>query len=1154
MPRLVRNLFVDALGYDTTDYEQENDWNDVRFYDDDRNPAVIVEGKRRDVSVEEGVEQVFRYAAETAYARYLVVTNVDRMLVYRRCDESAADETHHGISGKLLADVPFQGLVADYQRHRESGQLSLNDRQALKQLLQLRAEEIRDPARYDEFEIYDRQNVASDEGFETLVETLSDCLDNYLLRYTLAAFDEHERRYAEFRKQADDLEEEIEQLRAQNHDDSEVAELEVDLASLREEYAQSRSFHSGYQTWKRLSQRQNADPDDNKEVFCRETVYVQLNKMLLIRIAEDQGLTSRMVSNGGVTQYFDFWDNYGTYTTRDYTDLFAFASEELSEVYDHLYSQRIFDWTLQDGDELNEVIQRTLWHLNHFDFSDVSRDVLGRLYEEHLDPERRSELGGFYTPTSLVDFLLDAAGYTSDKPLELPEYDLLDPACGSGTFLVRATQRLLDRLESKGVGPRESLRIVQERIHGFDIDLFATHIAEMNLLFQVIDLYRDVKRTDEEYTLDRFNIYRTDSLRTEESQPSLTATLSDTVQYKYREERRDARSAKGRDDYGFVVGNPPFVRVQNLPDGPARNSYDDYYTAYYNYDLYCLFVERAAGWLADGGTLSLVLSNKFVESRYGQKLREFALANFELETIIDFQNTDVFRNAKAFPMLFTATRRNVNRQDRSPEEFVLTEQYEFIYSEIDPPSFETLIEDGQIRHWDDVGDRGNGDVPTVTEGLRGVCLDDGTTSRPVTDAIEVYPVSSEMLTGGDWRFVSAREQVAMERMEEVSRSLSAFCVDGEVERGLRTGDNDTFVVDSSTVAEYDLESALLHPLVDGKAVERWWTPWGTTRPEQYVLYVTNNTDLDAYPNARAYLEERRDALEDRWCVAESNDPWYAIDKTKSPDLFERPKIVTPDIVLYNNFWLDDSEEFYCLNTAYQILSTDDVSDEYLLGVLNSDAVQFYYRRIAPTYKDEFLRYISEHVEEIPVPDPSQQDPELVGRVEELARSLQAAVSTYHEAEEIEADPQKAYDRVDVKRDSLALAGYIQRLPDAEGRIADSYVDGATIHLNVSDQIVCRTDAAAASFHRLIDLLGFETIDAVVDAEFPQTLAGLQRVLDTYDDTAGRLDELEATVIDLEADLNDLVYDLYDFDEETREYVANTVETPTTPVEPKAMSE
>lgn len=1206
MPRLVQHLFVDALGFDETDYEQENDWNDIRLYDDEHNPVLLVEGKRRDVDIEEGIGQLFRYASDEPYARYLLVTNIDHLRLYRRCSETDADESRHGVHAERLADVNVEQIVAAFDTDNEAitpeaveETLTLSQRQAVRQLLQIRQSELHDTARFDEFDVPDREDISTDAGFESLVETLSKCLEEYLLPYTLDAFDEYQSQYQRFRSRADDLESQIQRLRDGNHDESEIAEVEVELGNLRSEYEQYREFHSDYQTWVNLSQRQEANPEENKRIFCRESVYVQLNKILLIRIAEDQGLVDRMISNGGVSRYFDFWENYGQYTERDYSDLFEVAGEELGEVYDHLYTEQIFDWSLSDGARLDDVLQRTLWHLNHYDFSDVSRDVLGHLYEEHLDPQERKELGEFYTPTAVVDYILDEIGYTADQPLELDDYDLLDPACGSGTFLVRAVTRLRNRLDQKGIDAREALEIIQERIHGFDLNPFATHIAEMNLLFQVIDLYREVKADDETYTLDRFAVYQTDSLR-RETQTSLATHGSDVLRHKYRAEKREADEAKRRTDYGFVVGNPPYVRAQNLPDGRRRETYDEYYSAYYNYDLYCLFVERAADWLADetanrrAGRLGFVLSNKFLQSRYGERLREFVPANYQLDTLVDFGSIDVFRSAKSFPLVFTATRLPRDGRDSTPTESSVPE-YTFTVVDLSAETFPELLGES-LRSWDEVDDdnglgeghavsdtseQHEGDtaaasdaetdtdsLPTIPEFLSAVTpASSGETPPERAETLaefgidtaelaepphEAFTVPSTMVADSDWRFVSEREEAAMTAIEEAGEPLATYCVDESVERGLRTGDNDTLVLDRATIETYDIESDLVEKLVGGQQVERWYSPW----EDRYVLYTRNDTDLDDCPNARSYLESHRDSLEDRWCVSEGGEPWYAIDKTKSPELFERTKIVTPDIVLYNNFWLDESGECYCLNTTYQILSREPVSDWYLLGVLNSDVVQFYYRRIAPTYKDDFLRYISEYLEQIPIPDPETAPDDQVETVEQTARELQDRVADYHHAETVAEDPSVLYDEREITGETLSRAGYVDRLGlgDGDGEVDDVYADGTTVRLSVHDEIDCRTAAVAEQFARLIESFSPETVGELQSIPVPQTVPDLETFLDAYDETAGARSAIESAVTELESELNDAVYEVYGLDEDLCSFVDEEVETPTTPVRPKAMSD
>ncbi len=319
MPRLIDHLFINALGWKKTDYEQEDDWNDVRFFDEDRNPIVIIEGKRRDVGVDEGIEQVFRYASETPYARYLISTNIDSMHVYERCDESNTDAvTYHGVSAEPIVEVPFEGICNRVSGEAINNELTLDEKQAIKRLFRLCRDEVTHEDRYRDFNLGRRQDIDNDEGFDNLISSLRLCLEDYLLPYTLSAFDKFESRYEEFEREREELEDQIKRLEDSGHDDTEIAELEDKLAELKDDYEIYNQFHSDYETWVRLSNRQDNDPDENKEVFCRESVYVQLNKILLIRIAEDKDLVNQMVSNGGVHRYFEFWDDYTRYVDRDY--------------------------------------------------------------------------------------------------------------------------------------------------------------------------------------------------------------------------------------------------------------------------------------------------------------------------------------------------------------------------------------------------------------------------------------------------------------------------------------------------------------------------------------------------------------------------------------------------------------------------------------------------------------------------------------------------------------------------------------------------------------------------------------------------------------------------------------------------------------------
>ncbi|APX98528.1 hypothetical protein BB347_17620 (plasmid) [Natronorubrum daqingense] len=1162
MPRLVDHLFVNALGWNKADYEQEDDWNDVRFFDADRNPVVIVEGKRRDVNVEEGIEQVFRYASDTPYAQYFISTNVDEFHVYERCNGSDPNAvTYHGISAQLVTKVPFEGICNRVSGGAISDELTIDEKQAIKNLFRLRKEEVTNAERYNDFTLGSRQDVDSDEGFDNLIDSLRLCLEDYLLPYTLSAFDEFDRRYQEFEREREDLAEQIQRLEESGHDDTEIAELEDKLAELKDEYEIYSQFRSDYETWVKMSNRQENDDDENKEVFCRESVYVQLNKILLIRIAEDKQLVNQMVSNGGVHHYFEFWDDYTRYVDRDYIDLFETACEELGEVYDYLYSRRLFDWGIQDDSELDDVLQRTLWHLNHYDFESVDRDVLGHLYQEHLPPEERKALGEFYTPVAVVDLILDSVGYTVDKQLEKEEYDLIDPACGSGTFLVRAANRLLERLDNKGVPPRDAIEIVQERIHGLDLNPFACHIAELNLLFQVIDLYKDVKDDDPSYTLDRFHIYRTDSLRVE-TQESLTALHSSEVQRQYREERKQASSVKTRNDYGFVVGNPPYVRIQNIQKGPARDEYDEYKTAHYNYDIYILFMERAADWLAEDGTLGFIVSNKFTENRYGEKIQDFLIQNYSIREIINFGDVSVFEGVQSYPMIFIGDRINKDEPFRSSDDFELVEDYTFTYAGVteELPEITQTALNGSNGNGSDAREREEEggkiaelirasmpETPGSTPPGEDVLMEHIEELAPGVDVarppLKVYPMkATTLLEADEWQFIPRDEYDVINSMEAGGRDFGEYD-EAIAKNGIQTGSNDVFLIDEETIEEYGIEDSVVFPTLGGRDATRWYTP----AQNKYILYMTPDADLDETPGAKQYLEDNREELESRYCVKEGKK-WFQLARHR-PGLFDRDKVITPDICYYNNFFYDSDVEFYALNSTY-VMFADELPEEYLVGVLNSDAVQFYMRRTAPQYGNDYLRYVTSYLEEIPIPEPDKADKSLVESVTGKASELKQLSRQYQKAGELIESPELVFEREDVDRSSLSFAGYIDSM-DFAGEDADvsPNIDGTTVRLNVQDKIEFVSENAAEAFAKLLRVFDVESGGELESFDAPSSEDDLLAVIDAFESAEETLDDTKSAK-ELEEELNKAVYELYGFDEEHRELISERVEKPENPLEAK----
>lgn len=1191
-PRLVRRLFCNVLGWEHSEYEQEDEWNDVRFYDENRSPVVVVEGKRRGVDIDEGVPQVFRYASETPYADYLVSTNVDALRLYRRCDPSHPEAvSHHGVTARPVVDVDFKS-VAGANSRVTSDDLSPERRQSLQKLRSLRRSEVLNPDRYDEFDVRRPADISDDAGFRELIRVLGVCLDEYFLPYAVDTFDQLWSRYDEYDRQRTELTDQIERLEQSGHDETEVAQLQTQLRQLNEEYEEYAQFHDDFETWVRLSGRRDESFEDNKRVFCRESVYVQLNKMLLIRIAEDQGLTNRMISNGGVDDYFQFWDDYTRYVEQTYVDLFELASREVSEIYERLFSRGIFDWEIRDDPALDSVIQRTLWHLNRFDFSDVDRDILGHLYEEHLSPAERKRLGEFYTPTGVVDLILDSVGYTVDQPLERDDYDLLDPACGSGGFLVRAASRLIERLDRKGVPPAEAVEIVRRRLHGFDINPFACHIAEINLLFQIVDKYRAAKERDPEFTLDGFKIYQTNSLQTD-NQESLTALHSTEVQRRYREDRYEANKHKTRADYRFVVGNPPYVRIQNIPDGPARSEYDEYDVSVWNYDLSVLFFRRAGDWLREGGRLGFISSNKFIPNRYGKRLRPYLAQNFRFEYLIDFGDYDVFETPQAYPLVFTGKRINRDERARTVEEFQ-PDDYVFTFAEATEALPEitqtatravTEVNADARPSAESEAHTVNGEAHTVNAELThpgrsvgedapegrvadiiGACLPDSPDGDPPSwetvesrldslvsqtefdePPLRAFPVPASMIAGEEWRFVPADEEACLSEIEAGGTPLSAYANGAQLcQNGVQTGANSVFQLTADVIDEYDFDPSVVKDLVRGEHVHRWHTDV----PEYpKLLYIDSDDYLDDYPEARAYLTEHRERLEDRYCVTDEQRRWFDLARNR-PGTFGDELIFTPDVSYYSNFWYEPTGEVYGLNSVYVLSVLEGVDPYYQLGILNSDVAQFYIRRVASSYGSDYLRYQWDYLKQLPIPDPETVPAALVERVTDAAERLSDLRAEYVRAKRLRSDPDRLLARVDTE--SLSYAGYVDRL-DYQNVSGDHepVLDGDTVRFGVTDARIEFVDTRVAEMVcDLLSALGITTEQELDSLELPPRRDALRELFEQYEAAGQTVEEAPERAAEIERAYNDAVYDVYGLSDDVESLIRERVVKPANPLEPR----
>jgi hypothetical protein len=736
-PVLARRLFGDALGYDDIAYSQREDWAEVSFVDEAGEPAVVLTATDVGEDIRTARRRAFSVARDEPTVRYLVATNRNELVCYARCDSAHPDaRTRDGVTARLLTEIDLRDAVERSDGRSLAEALTPGQQLSIAKLTALRRRAVsaddgtNPPNELTLGDLREGNQAGQHTPPEDLSETLTATLTETLVPAVEDAFGHLSRRIQEFADHEATLNERIEAAKAAG-DEATVTTRRADLFELRETYATARRLEAGFARWNRVS------PDAQDEAtFCAESAAVALDTLLLARVAADRGLA------GDFDDYRAFWEEHAEHAERDAGDLVRAVREELAGVSEDATDDGTFAWVFEAdiGDAFDEVVTA----LSSVDVDELDATDLTDAFDSHLGTDGRAVRGS--TRPATAGLLLDRAGYTDSARIPDEGADLLDPACGDGSVLVGAADRLLARLDRTHASPAETLATVRNRLHGLDIHPYSVHLAETRLLLRTIDVHADAAVADTTFTLDRFSVHRTDALRDDQD----TGVASESR----RGQRREAAAAvKQRSGFGFVVGDVPTMNRSALTDGPALDAYDEYGNAAGDYDLSTLFLERAADWLAPGGQLSLAVDGDLLASAAAAGARRRLAEQFRLRELVDFDT-----GSGSTPLFVAAERRS---DDGDGEAGSATE---FTYARV-TPTFLDLVREGLVRP-DEAGnarpaelvgrclpDHPGGSPPameTVLIELDLICDATVTGSLPV----EVESVSTEALADGDWSFAA----------------------------------------------------------------------------------------------------------------------------------------------------------------------------------------------------------------------------------------------------------------------------------------------------------------------------------------------------------------------------------------------------------------
>ncbi|MDP2796522.1 MAG: TaqI-like C-terminal specificity domain-containing protein, partial [Methanoregula sp.] len=751
-----------------------------------------------------------------------------------------------------------------------------------------------------------------------------------------------------------------------------------------------------------------------------------IDRLLFLRICEDRGIEEYTTLHKlleGEQVYARLCKIFLEADAKYNSGLFHFEKEpDWNEMPDTLSLSLAIDDKVLKG-----IIKRLYYPETPYLFSVIPPEILGHVYEQFLGkvirltdghqakveykPEVKKAGGVFYTPQYIVEYIVKhtVGELTKDKtPRDVAKLRVLDPACGSGSFLIGAYQFLLDWhrdwyienlvpvfIDKKSVAdpavlallpeatPRgkkniaqaelpiykagtsgdatrtrsdwrltavEKKRILLNNIYGVDIDQQAVEVTKLSLLLKVLE------EENEE------NIDKQLKLFAERALPSLHQNIkcgnsligTDILTPEMPSEEvkrinpfdweREFADVMKAGGFDAVIGNPPYVRMESLDRIFKDYAQKNYSSFSGRADLYVYFIEKAHKLLNKEGFFGIICASKFMRAKYGINLRDFIVKNYKLHEIIDFGELPVFQNASTFPAIFIAQNESVKEQN-------------FVYTSIKRLDFSELSE--EVKHIGKTKD-------------------------------------NRSLDSVNWTLAEENEIDLIIKMNSKGKPLGEV-INNQMFMGIKSGLTKAFEIDLKTrnkIIELNPEAAeIIKPFVNGKNIRRFHLDFDNI----FLIYTHHGIDMKKYPAIIDHLNQFKEELKNRATKQE----WYELQQPQYglKQYLESPKILLPDIAKESRMTYDTQGHFVS-NTVYFIPT----NDLYLIGILNSKLIFNYFKRISTVIGDADnggrLRWFRQDVERIPLRTINFTDPAdkarhdrmiaLVTQMLELNKKLQDA--------------------------------------------------------------------------------------------------------------------------------------------------------------------
>jgi hypothetical protein len=638
---------------------------------------------------------------------------------------------------------------------------------------------------------------------------------------------------------------------------------------------------------------------------------------------------------------------------------------------------------------LGHIFEQSITELEYREGELEGRETIARLSKRKRD-------GVYYTPEPVVNYLVEqtlapwfadakaACGYPGPEEgaptaaaaaayvERLQAIRIVDPACGSGAFLISAFRRLLaervaaarDADRARGGAPgaiNEApfiAEILRDNIYGVDINPASAEIAKLALWLH--SARASAPLSSLEHTIRIGNSLVGVDFWTGRER---TAQIEERVRaFDWRAAFPEVWPARGDGGFDIVLGNPPYVKLQNLvkvdPDVAAylaaERGDDTYQSARTgNFDLYLPFIEKGLRLLAPGGRMAYIAPSPWAVNQYGEGLRSLARRGQHLDRWLDFKSHQIFEDVITYTALqfYTREPRDAVRMAAAPggemadidwSDPELAVPYDAI-----PESGEWLIATGAER--------------ALIERLSRDCL-------PLDHPSLTMAIFQGLITSADRVYHLQRLNTGRYKCTPKDKRVAPY--------------------------EVEIEDAIMKPLVSGAEAKRYEEPETDTyllfpyeRDARGAMRLIPADDMSRrFPQAWAHLRRWEQDLRKRESSAFDDETWYRFGRNQSIDKQDVAKLIVPRLVQHMKCSFDPQGRFGLDNVDVGgILPATETEPTYLMAMLNAPVCDYVFRIISKPFQNDYRSANKQFIAPLPIPNAS---PETRADIATLARRLQ----------------------------------------------------------------------------------------------------------------------------------------------------------------------